>query len=239
AYDVLLRWVAAGMPRTPKDAPRLERITVEPPERILTAGAGQRLLVTAHYSDGSRADVTHLTSFQSNQSVIAAVTPDGPVNAGPPPGEAAVMARFMQKFAVCNVVIPLAGAVPADVYAKLPRTNFIDGHVWAKLQRLGITPSEPCGNATYHRRAFLDVIGRLPTPDETRDFLADRSPDKRAKLVDRLLERPEYADFWANKWADLLRPNPYRVGIKSVYNLDAWLRQVFRENRPYDRFVRE
>lgn len=238
-YDVLHRWIAAGMPRTPSDAPRVERITVEPTERILAANAQQPLVVTAHYSDGSREDVTHLTTFQSNESVIAGVTSDGLIQAGPLPGEAAIMARFMEKFAVCNIVIPLAGSVPAEVYDRLPRNNFIDGHVWTKLQRLGITPSEPCSDATFHRRAFLDVIGQLPTPDETRAFLADRSPDRRAKLIDRLLDRPEYADYWANKWADLLRPNPYRVGIKAVYNLDAWLRQVFRENWPYDRFVRE
>ena len=124
-------------------------------------------------------------------------------------------------------------------YEKLPRNNFIDGHVWAKLKQLSITPSEPATDATFHRRAYLDVIGRLPTPDETRAFLADTDPKKREKLIDALLERPEYADFWANKWADLLRPNPYRVGIKATYNLDPWLRESFRENKPYDQFVRE
>jgi hypothetical protein len=149
------------------------------------------------------------------------------------------MARFMEKFAVCNIVIPMPQSVPADVYAKLPRNNFIDGLVYDKLQRLGITPSETCGNATFHRRAYLDVIGRLPTPHETRAFLADKSADKRVKLVDALLERPEYADHWANKWADLIRPNPYHVGIKAVFTLDAFLRDSFRKNKPYDEFVRE
>src|SRR4029078_12468310 len=125
------------------------------------------------------------------------------------------------------------------VHAKRPRKNFVDGFVWANLRRLGITPSDPAPDATFHRRAFLDVIGRLPTPHETRSFLADQSPDRREKLIDKLLDRPEYADFWANKWADLLRPNPYRVGIKAVMNLDAWLRDAFRRNLPYDQFVRE
>src|SRR5262249_17702148 len=113
--------------------------------------------------------------------------------------------------------------------------------VWAKLRRLGITPSEPAGDATYLRRASLDVIGRLPTADEVRAFLADTAPEpeKRARLVDRLLDAPEYADHWANKWMDLLRPNPYRVGIKAVWNLDAWIRSAFRRNEPYDQFVRE
>jgi hypothetical protein len=145
----------------------------------------------------------------------------------------------MEKFAVASVLVPLPGDVPADVYAKLPRQNFIDGLVWDKLRLLGLTPSAQSSDTTFHRRAYLDIIGRLPTPDETRAFLSDTSPDKRTKLVDRLLDRPEYADWWANKWADLLRPNPYRVGMKAVFNLDAWLRESFRQNRPYDHFVRE
>jgi Protein of unknown function (DUF1553)/Protein of unknown function (DUF1549) len=238
-YDVLRRWIIAGLPRTPKDAPTIERITVEPAERVLAAEGNQQLLVTAHYSDGTTADVTHLATFQSNESVIAAVRADGVVRAGPLPGEAAVMARFLEKFAVCTVTIPLAGEVPADLYARLPRHNFIDGLVWDKLRRLGITPSDPAGDATFLRRAYLDVIGRLPTPEEVHDFLADKDAAKRQRLVERLLERPEYADYWANKWADLLRPNPYRVGVKATYNLDAWLRDAFRKNKPYDQFVRE
>jgi hypothetical protein len=238
-YEVLRRWLVAGTPRTPNNAPTLERITVEPAERLLANDAEQQLLVTAHYADGSAEDVTHLTTFQSNESVLAAVSPDGLIKAGPLPGEAAVMARYMGKFAVCNVLIPLPGRVPDDVYARLPRHNFIDGLVWDKLRRLGLTPSGPAPDSAFLRRATLDAIGRLPTPDEARAFLTDADPRKREKLIDALLQRPEYADFWANKWADLLRPNPYRVGIKAVYNLDAWLRDEFRRNVPYDQFVRE
>ncbi|HTK75482.1 MAG TPA: DUF1549 domain-containing protein [Gemmataceae bacterium] len=239
AYETIRRWIAAGLPRTPADAPSLDRISVEPSERSMTNGATQQLVVTAHYSDGSTADVTHFTMFQSNESVLAAVNPDGLVTAGPLPGEAAIMARFLEKFAVCNVLIPMPERVPDQVYTDLPRRNFIDGLVYDKLQRLGLTPSDPAPEPTFLRRAYLDVIGRLPTAAEARSFLADRSPDKKSKLIDALLQRPEYADFWANKWADLLRPNPYRVGIKAVFNLDAWLRETFRQNKPYDQFVRE
>ncbi len=238
-YDVLRRWIAAGTPRDTKDTPKLTKITVEPAERVLDNLAEQQLVVTGHYSDGAKVDVTRLTTFQSSESVVVSVNADGRIKAGPIPGEAAIMARFMEKFAVCNITIPLQGHVDPELYAKLPRHNFIDGLVWDKLQKLGITPSEPAGDATFLRRAYLDVLGRLPTPDETRAFLDDRSVRKRVELVDHLLEQPEYADYWANKWADLLRPNPYRVGIKAVYNLDAWLRQSFRENKPYDKFVRE
>ena len=238
-YDTLLRWIKAGMPRAPAETPVIERITVEPAERILTSGKDQQLVVTAHYSDKTSADVTHLTMFQSNESVIAAVSAEGRVKAGPLPGEAAIMARFMEKFAVCNIVIPLPQSVPAEVYAKLPRNNFIDGLVYDKLQRLGITPSESANDATFQRRAYLDVIGRLPTPEETKAFLVDKSADRRGKLIDQLLERPEYADHWANKWMDLLRPNPYHVGIKAVFTYDAFIRDYFRKNKPYDKFVKE
>jgi hypothetical protein len=238
-FEKLRRWIVAGTPRTPTSAARVERVTVYPTQRLLAPRSAQQLVVTAHYSDGSAEDVTHLAAFQSNDAGFAAVDSHGLVTAGPIPGEAAIMARYMNQFAVSTVIVPLPGSVPDAVYAELPRKNFIDGHVWDKLKSLGVTPSAPAADATYHRRTYLDVIGRLPTPDETRAFLADADPKKREKLIDRLLERPEYADFWANKWADLLRPNPYRVGIKAVFNLDAWLRESFRANKPYDQFVRE
>ena len=100
-------------------------------------------------------------------------------------------------------------------------------------------PSELCSDAEFLRRASLDAIGLLPTPDEVRSFLADTDPNKRSKLIAQLLERPAYTDYWANKWADLLRPNPDRVGVKSVFILDQWLRESFRQNKSYDQFVRE
>ena len=184
-------------------------------------------------------DVTRLASFGSSDSTLVAVDADGRVKAGRFAGEATISARYEGMFANCDVSIPLPGEVPADLYDSIPRSNFIDDHVWTKLKKLGLTPSGRASDATFLRRAHLDVIGRLPTPDEARAFLADSSPDKRVRLVDRLLDRPEYADHWANKWVDLLRPNPYRVGIKAVFNLDAWIRDAFRRNMPYDQFVRE
>jgi hypothetical protein len=183
--------------------------------------------------------VTHLSQFASSESVYAAIDATGRIKTGPLPGEAAITARFMEKFAVCTVLIPMPGTVSNEVYDQLPRNNFIDGIVWSKLRQLSITPSTPTTDSTFHRRVFLDVIGRLPTPDETRAYLADNDPQKREKLIDRLLQRAEYADFWANKWTDLLRPNPYHVGMKATYNLDQWLRESFRKNKAYDQFVRE
>lgn len=238
-YRVLRDWVAAGMPRSGPDEPTVASVRLEPSELVMAPGEAREVRVFADYSDGAQEDVTGLAVFLSNETAIAAIDADGHVTAGAIPGEAAVTARFRGKFAVANVTIPLPGEVPAELYAGLPRRNFIDELVWAKLRTLGVTPSGPVDDATYLRRAHLDVIGRLPTPDEARAFLADTSADKRERLVDALLRRPEYADHWANKWTDLLRPNPYRVGIKAVLNFDEWIRQAFREDMPYDEFVRE
>lgn len=237
-YELLRSWIASGTPRDSADTPQLIKIAVDPTEQVMKNGAELPLTVTAHFSDGTTENVTGMSAFQSNESAIASISPEGQIKAGTIPGEVAIMARYRGQFATCYVTIPLPGSVPQALYDKLPRKNLIDGHVWTKLQRLGITPSAPASDATYLRRVYLDVIGRLPTPKEARAFLSDTASDKRETLVDRLLERPEYADHWANKWVDLLRPNPYRVGIKAVFNLDAWIRQSFRRNIPYDEFVR-
>ncbi|HEV3339395.1 MAG TPA: DUF1549 and DUF1553 domain-containing protein [Pirellulales bacterium] len=238
-YELVRRWIEQGMPRRLPTDPALTRITLAPAEHKLAAGQGEQLHVTAHYSDGSTREVTQRTTFQSNESAIVAVDKSGAVKAGMLPGEAAIMARYMGQIATWNTLIPPPDPVDEGVYAELPRKNFIDDLVWAKLRQLAVTPSEPASDSTFLRRAYLDVIGRLPTADEARAFLSDPSPSKRESLIDALLAREEYADFWANKWADLLRPNAYRVGVKATFSLDGWLRDAFRRNLPYDQFVRE
>ncbi len=236
-YQVIERWIASGMPRRSPNEPTLARVTIEPSNVLLKPADQQQLKVTAHYSDGSTRDVTGRTAFQSNESAVVAVDRAGVMTAGPIPGETAIMGRYMSSIAVCNVAIPLAGNVPDELYANLPRHNFIDELVWKKLKSLGITPSPPVDDAKLARRLYVDIIGRLPAPDEVRAYLADANPKKREQLIDSLLERAEYADHWANKWMDLLRPNPYRVGIKAVLNYDNWVREQFRQNRPYNEFV--
>ncbi|HVW02931.1 MAG TPA: DUF1549 and DUF1553 domain-containing protein [Planctomycetaceae bacterium] len=239
AYAILLRWIEQGLPRRAADIPELKRVRVEPSERNLTANSQQQLRVTALYADGTEHDVTHLSAFQSNEAGIATVSDSGLIRSGAIVGEAAIMARYRGMIAVCTVAVPRAEPVATEVYAQLPRFNFIDDHVWKKLERLRITPSEPCADHTFLRRAYIDIIGRAPTADEARAFLDNTSTDRRVALVDHLLAQPEFAEHWANKWADLLRPNAYRVGIKAVFNLDTWIRDQFRKDVPYDQFVRE
>lgn len=238
-YRVLARWISSGMPRRRAGAPKLVGVTIEPSDRVLKQKSSQQLIVTAKYSDGTTRDVTRLAAYQSNEDGVAKVDETGLITASNIVGDAAVMARYMGHIAVCNIAVPLPGDVPEKLYAELPRHNFIDGHVWNKLARLGITPSAQAPDHKFVRRAYIDVIGRVPTPAEARAFLASKSSNKRSELIEHLLKQPEFADHWANKWADLLRPNAYRVGIKTVLNYDAWIRDSFRQDKPLDQFARE
>ncbi|QDT45896.1 Bacterial Ig-like domain (group 2) [Gimesia alba] len=238
-YRLMEQWIAEGATRAVADTPKLVKISAYPTERIMRPKTKQQMVVTAHYSDGSTRDVTDLAEFMSSESVYVSVNEQGLVTAGSLMGEASIMARYMGNFASFSVTIPSKYSVPDDYYTKLPRNNFIDGLVWDKLKKYGLKPSEPVDDATYLRRVSIDVIGRTPTAEEARAFLQDPSPNKRERLVDYLLEQPEYGDHWANKWADLLRPNPYHVGIKTVLNYDAWIRQSFHQNKPLDQFTRE
>ncbi len=238
-YQILLHWIQQGMHRSVNGAPTLARVTVSPEFAILRNQQTLQLSATAHYDNGQTRDVTSLAAFQSNESPIASVDENGLVAAGIITGDAAVMVRFSDKMTVCEVTVPRPEAVAPEVYAVLPRRNFIDEHVWAKLQRLHITPSPSCSDEVFLRRVTTDICGRIPKPNEVAAFLDDASTDKRSRLVDRLLLEPDFADHWANKWMDLLRPNPYRVGIKTVMNYDRWIRERFHQRMPWDQFVRE
>ncbi len=237
AYRILLQWIEQGVTRRVEGEPVLEQVELLGSKFSLAPDESASLEVLAHYSDGSRRDVTSMTSYLSNDDAVVSVDAAGALTAGELPGETAVMARYMNHICVADVVIPRQETVPADAYSELTRENFIDDVVYAKLQELAIQPSEQAPEHRFLRRAYTDLIGRLPSPQEVRDYLNSDDADKRERLIDALLERPEYADHWANQWADLLRPNPYRVGIKAVLNYDDWIRDQFRRNVPYDQFV--
>lgn len=242
AYQLLLDWIVAGAPRFVPKTPQVERVTVSPNSHVFQYGAELPLAVTAHYSDGSTRDVTDLAVYQSNEDPIAAVNEWGVVKAGRITGEAAVMARYSGYFAVFTASVPLTGENRGP--SSLASDHPVDRMISKTLSRLGLDASGPAPDHRFLRRAYLDIIGRLPTVEEAEKFLnSDDSgtdaPNKRLALIDQLLQNPEYAEHWANKWADLLRPNPYRVGIKATLNYDAWIRDSFRRNQPYDEFVRE
>ena len=236
AYEIIRGWIAAGAPVGRDDEPTVERIRVEPTERVLDMHAEQQLRVIARYTSGREVDVTHLARFQSNNDGVASVAADGLVKSSDVPGEATLMASFMNEVAVFRVLVPRAGTID---FPKLPEHNFIDRLVDAKLKKLRIIPSGPADDAEFLRRVSLDVTGTLPTAYEARKFLADRDSAKRAKLVDALIERPEYADYWALKWSDVLRVDRQALGSQSAYAYYHWVRESIAENKPLDRFVRE
>ncbi len=239
AYRLLEQWVDAGAPRRIPDVPKVTQLAVEPQEVILRRETSHQLRVVATYSDGSTKDVTQWAAYQSSDAPIAAVDEHGRITAGAILGDAAIMARFQGLITVCSALVPHPDPAPPETYAGLPEPTYIDGHVWRRLAKLGIAPSDPAPETTVLRRLYLDILGRGPTADEVRSYLADERPDRRARRIDDLLADPEYAEHWASKWADLLRPNPYHVGIKATLNYDQWIRQAFRRNMPYDQFVRE
>jgi WD40 repeat protein len=239
AYATLVRWIEQGMPYARPGGPALASIEVEPKAQSFARRATHPLQVTARYSDNSSRDVTALADYSSTEKALASVDDAGVVTTGDAPGEAVVVARYMGMVDVARVTVPAEQLLPDSLYAALPVNNFIDPLLYGRHKSLGLAPSDGCTDAEFFRRASLDAVGALPTADEARAFLADPDPQKRDKLIDRLLADPRYADHWANKWADLLRPNPYRAGVKSVYVLDQWLRGSFRRNKPYDQFVRE
>ena len=238
-FRTLASWIAQGMPYSRTNEPALTGIEVFPKERRYRREARQPLLVQARYSDGSVRDVTELAEFLSNEKTLATVDDDGVVSVGKFSGEGAVVARFLGSVAVSTVMVPSDRELPAAQFAALPVNNEIDRRVYQRLQKLGHLPSALCTDAEFLRRASLDTIGTLPTAEEATAFLADPSPDKRAKLIDRLLDQPAWADHWAVKWGDLVRGNPFRVGVKPVFLMDQWLRDSFRQHKPYDQFVRE
>jgi hypothetical protein len=240
AYRRLRRWIASGTPPGDDSAPRVVSIEVEPKQRVMSERSQQRLLVTAKLSDGTHRDVTHEAVYTSNDETLATIDREGRIATTKMSGESAVVVRYQDQVAAAFITVPLNTQVrDAAGLAAWDRTQFIDRLVAEKWDRLQLSPSPPASDAVFQRRAYLDLIGKLPTPAETEAFLADASADKRTQLIDRLLARPEYAEFWALKWSDLLRVNRDDLGAKAAYRYHQWLLHSLRENKPYNEFLRE
>src|SRR5687768_546553 len=199
AYKLMVRWIEQGMPYSPPGDPVLSAIEVEPKEGSYSKGATQALRVRAKFSDGSVRDVTHLADLSSTEKEIAKVGEDAVVTVGRTPGEAVIVARYMGLVDVSRVTVPAEQVLPESFYAALPANNFVDRHLYARLWKLGLPPSELCSDEEFIRRASLDAIGVLPSPEQVKGFLADQDPHKRNRLIEKLLEDPRYADHWAIK----------------------------------------
>ncbi|MFN0172406.1 MAG: DUF1549 domain-containing protein [Bryobacteraceae bacterium] len=234
-YNMLAAWIRAGAKMIRSEERNIVSLRLQPSSAVLAGkDATRRLLVTALYSDGTERDVTRQMKFQSNDESIAAVSIDGTVSAARA-GETAIVVRApgLAVAARFGVVLERRRVAP------VPSFNFIDDHVFAKLRSLQIPPSDLCDDASFLRRAYLDIIGVIPAADEVRSFLADEREDKRARLVDALLRRPEYADFWALYWGDHLNNTKQLLYNKGPYVFTRWLHDAFRRNLPYDEFARE
>jgi hypothetical protein len=203
AYQTLRQWIATGAPSSSADAPHVVKLTIEPRERVLAQEEIQQLRVVAHYSDDTARDITRQAAFASNLEVVGRVSEAGLVTAGKQSGEATVMARYMGQVAVFTAILPHGS--PRTEIPGFVAHNYIDELAVAKWKKLGLLPSPTCDDATFIRRVTIDANGRLPTADEVRAFLADTSADKRAKLIDRLLDSPDYASYFALRWGSILR----------------------------------
>lgn len=234
-YEILWRWIAQGMPYGSADDPTVERIEMVPAARQMPLGGSQQVRVLAHLTDGTIHDVTRIAQYEPNDTEMAEVTVAGEVKTLDLTGDMAIMARYQGQVAVFRATIPMGLKVD-----QFPQPgNFIDEIVFKKLRDLGIPPSEVCDDSTFIRRVTVDLTGKLPTLEETQAFLADSDPQKREKLVDRLLTSTDYADYFANKWSAVLRNKRQQPQhTRGTYAFHAWIRDAIYQNMPYDQFVR-
>jgi hypothetical protein len=235
--QLLLRWIAEGVQfeLADEESSRIVKIEIEPKQQILLAGQSQQIRVTAINASGKKQCVTTEAEYESNADSIAEVDLSGLIQASDIPGEAAILVRYLGHVVVCRVTLPQ----PCVKFTRPSENNFIDRLVWDKLERLGIEPSDEADDSSFLRRVFLDTIGTLPTPNESRLFFAETTTDKRAKLIDHLLDRDEYVDYSTMRWLDILRADQLKISPQGTVAMQRWLQRQFSENRPFDQFARE
>ena len=235
--EMLTTWLSEGLKDDAPNLPAVKKVEVVPGPRVLKAPAKwQQLAVSATYANDKSRDVTRLTNFSSSDPSIADVTPNGLVEFKRP-GEVAVLVRYLEEL----VSVRLTYLEPREgfTWPNPPETNYVDTLTFAKLKQMTIAPSDLCTDFEFVRRAYLDCIGRMPTVAEAKAFETDKDPKKRDKLIDALVETPEFADFWALKWADVLRSNRKTIQVKGSYGMQAWLRGHLQKNTPWDKVVQE
>ncbi|MFM8891617.1 MAG: DUF1549 domain-containing protein, partial [Planctomycetia bacterium] len=238
SHRIIRAWIAEGARPDPPQPPRCVRLEVSPVGRQVQrlAEGGRQIVAIAHDSDGTRRDVSHLAAYESSAPAVAAVDAGGWVEPRKR-GEAVILVRYLDRIEL--VPLMFIEQTPGFVWQAAPAVAEIDRLVDEKLRDLQYPPSPPCSDAEFVRRVHLDLVGLLPTVAETEAFLADTAGDKRARLVDRLLEREEHARYWALKWGDILRLTRKLAGDQGVFKYHRWLEDSFRTNKPHDQFARE
>ncbi len=235
-YQLLLQWLRQGAQGPSPTAPKLIGLEVQPTAAIVVAPEDQlQVRAEAFFSDGSSRDVTNVACYELSNL-------NGKVDAGGRVsrsafGETTLIVRYLQEQR--PVPIAFTEARPDFRWNDPPANNDLDEYVFAKLKRLRINPSPLCDDVVFVRRAYLDAIGRGPTAGEARSFIQDDRPDKRSRLIDQLLSRPEFADFWALKWADVLRTEEKVLDTKGVEVFHGWIRDSIATAKPLDQFARE
>lgn len=233
-YRRLHEWLVRGAIGPKPDDAKIVRLEITPREVELKQGQSLTLKVHATWSDGMVQEIAAWALYDSTAEHVVSVSPRGELKAESP-GLAAIMVRYLGQFAVVNVSVPF-GSVANE---SLPRHNYIDEHLQAAWKKLGLRPAGLSDDVEFLRRVHLDLIGTLPTPDEIRAFLKSNDSAKRSKVIDQLLERPDYVDYWSLKWGDLLRIHRRNLGEKGLRSASAWLRNSLRDDKPMDQFVRE
>jgi len=240
-YRILSEWVAGGADRPASTDARVDRLEVSPDRSLQRVGQAQQILVRAIYSDGRAEDVTRWAKWSSADETVCRVDDQGKAQVIGP-GEGSIVAWFASKLATARITVPYAEATPAgsgEVVDRRKPKNFIDEQVDKQLARLNLPASPDCGDAEFLRRAYVDTVGRLPSVEESRAFLADASMTKRDVLIDRLLTMPEFVDYWTYKWSDLLMLNGTRLRPQALKAYYQWVRQRVADGMPWDKLVRE
>lgn len=235
-YRVIHDWIAAGTPPPSSKDAEVVGLEAFPKSATLKPNQEQQIVVRARYSDGRTEDVTRWVKFSSNNEGVALVDDYGKAKITGS-GEAAITLWYASKIIYARLTSPFPAQVSEADYQKFQRRNFIDDPVLAKWKSLNLAPSAPASDSTFIRRAYLDAAGILPNAEEVEQFLADKSPDKRAKLIDRLLERDEYVDYWAYKWSDLMLVSSRRLRPNAMWSFYNWIRDSVKVNKPWDQFA--
>jgi hypothetical protein len=247
-YKIISQWIAADSPAPQANDPRIERVQILPDATVLKPGDKQQMVLLAHFNDGHVEDVTRWAKYTSTNESVAKINDTGAIEIVGY-GEGAITAWYLSKVTIASVTAPYKQDVDPQVFASAPKRNFIDELVIEKLKDLNIPPSPRSTDAEFVRRAYLDTLGILPTIDEAQKFTADKSPKKRDVLVDNLLERPEFVDYWSYKWADLLLVNSEKLKARAqeggdprssqMWSYYAWVRRNVEANTPWDKMVRD
>jgi hypothetical protein len=237
-YNAIADWIAAGAPGPKADDPRIVSLSMSEPHLVTQAGKSVQLKVTAKFSDGHSEDVTRWCKYNATNASVATVDENGFIKTTGS-GEATVSAWYLSLLSVTTVTVPQPNQLEPAAFAGLKPRNFIDEHVLTKLRELNIPPSDRASDAEFIRRAFLDTIGVLPTTDEAHTFLTDKAADKRDRLIDALLKRPEFVDYWSHRWSDLLLVNGDKLMPEAMWAYYNWIRRHVAANTPWDAMVRD